>query len=150
MRHIEVHARTTRKTLPEDPVNYLPPPARPAGPDRWICCLAVGPWHHDAVVTVGGRWRDGDRIGHAIAWEAMPESGDPLPWEVLTPPVHGMLWLQGDRVVLRASYVPPAGVVGRLVDLALQPVARRSMLQFVRDVADRLSSSAAPRTSEEA
>lgn len=149
MTRIEVQADCPgRARSLEDPASFLPAPARPSGPDRWSCRLAVGPLRHPAMVTLGPLWRDGELVGRPITWVAAPEPGDPLPWEHLTPSVHGVLSLDGDHVVLRAAYVPPAGIVGRALDLVLGRVARRSMAWFVRDVAGRLCEPAA--TSQEA
>lgn len=118
-----------------EPERFLPPPARPAGPDRWTADLAVGPFHHEAVLTVGPLWRSDGRAGRPIAWQPARRDGDLLPYESLMPVVHGMLVLDGHCLTLRAHYTPAAGRVGRLIDPILRPIARWSIAAFCRDVA---------------
>lgn len=68
MTRIDVSARTTAATPSlSEPERFLPAPARPAGPDRWTSDLTIGPFHHEAVLTVGPMWRSGPRCGRAIA-----------------------------------------------------------------------------------
>lgn len=122
----------------DDPEAFLPTPARPAGPDRWIVDFAVGPLHHEALVEVGPLWRTEGCVGRAVAWVANAEEHDAVPYERLTPRVHGALVLEGDTLALRVVYTPRAGVLGRAVDLALRPVARRSVRWFVDAVAERM------------
>lgn len=130
----------------DDPGAFLPAPARPAGPDRWVVDFAVGPFHHEAVVELGPMWRTEGRVGRSIAWVASAEDHDAMPYERLTPRVHGALLLEGDTLALRADYTPRAGALGRAVDLALRPVARRSVRWFVDAVAARMR---APATAEQ-
>lgn len=130
------------------PEAFLPAPARPAGPDRWIVDFAVGPFHHEAVVELGPVWRTEGRVGRAIAWAAAAEDHDAMPYERLTPRVHGVLGLEGDTLVLRVVYEPRAGVVGRVVDPVLRPVAHRSVRWFVDAVAARMHAQAATGTGE--
>ncbi len=118
-----------------EPEQFLPAPARPAGPDRWVVDLAVGPFHHEAVLTVGSLWRSEGRSGRPVAWEPARRDGDVLPYEAMMPVVHGMLLLDGRRLSLRAHYTPGAGRAGRLIDPILRPIARRSIAAFCRDVA---------------
>lgn len=118
-----------------EPEGFLPAPGRPAGPDRWTVELAVGPFRHEAVLTVGPLWRSDGRTGRPIAWEPARLDRDLLPYESLMPVVHGMLVLEGQCLTLRAHYTPAAGRVGRLIDPILRPIARRSIAAFCRDVA---------------
>lgn len=130
----------------DDPEAFLPAPARPAGPDRWVVNFAIGPFHHEAVVELGPVWRTEGRVGRSIAWAASVEDHDAMPYERLTPPVHGAMVLEGGTVALRADYTPRAGVAGRVVDLVLRPVARRSVRWFIDAVAARMR---APATTEQ-
>lgn len=118
-----------------EPEWFLPAPGRPAGPDRWTVDLAVGPFHHEAVLTIGPLWRSDGRTGRPIAWQPARRDGDLLPYEALMPKVHGMLVLDGQRLALRAHYTPAAGRLGRLIDPVLRPIARRSIDAFCRQVA---------------
>lgn len=129
-----------------EPEGFLPAPRRPAGPDRWTVDLAVGPFHHEAVLTVGPLWRSDGRTGRPIGWEPARRDGDLLPYETVMPVVHGMLVLDGARLVLRVHYTPAAGRAGRLLDPFLRPIARRSIAAFCRDVA-RTINAHAPTTS---
>lgn len=136
MTRIDVSAHTSAATPSlSEPESFLPAPARPAGPDRWVVDLAVGPFHHEAVLTVGSLWRSEGRSGRPIAWEAARRDGDVLPYEAMMPVAHGMLVLDGQRLTLRATYTPAAGRAGRVVDPVLRPIARRSIAAFCRDVA---------------
>lgn len=139
MTRIDVSAQTAA-AVPSlsEPEAFLPPPARPAGPDRWTVDLAVGPFHHEAVLTVGPLWRAGGRSGRSIAWEPAKRDRDLLPYENVMPTVHGVLVLDGRQVSLRAHYTPSGGRAGRLIDPVLRPVARRSIAAFLRDVVDRI------------
>ncbi len=139
MTRIDVSAPITAAAASlSEPEQFLPAPGRPAGPDRWTVDLAVGPFHHEATLTVGSLWRSEDRAGRPIAWEPARRDRDLLPYEAVMPVVHGMLVLEGTRLVLRAHYTPSAGRVGRLIDPFLRPIARRSIAAFCRDVARQI------------
>lgn len=141
MTRIDVHARTTSATPSlDDPEAFLPAPARPAGPDRWIVDLAIGPFRHEAVLTVGPVWRSDMRCGRAIAWEPAVRDHDVLPYESFMPHVHGALVLEGQHLRLRASYTPSGGWFGRIVDPILRPIARRSIRTFLREVEQTIDS----------
>ncbi len=141
MTRIDVSARTTAVAPSlSEPERFLPAPARPAGPDRWTVDLTIGPFHHEAVLTVGPMWRSDTRSGRAIAWEAAVRDHDALPYERLMPHVHGALVLEGQDLRLRAIYTPSGGWIGRLVDPVLRPIARRSVATFLREVARALDS----------
>lgn len=122
----------------DDPEAFLPAPARPAGPDRWVVEFAVGPFHHEALVELGPVWRTEGRVGRAIAWAAAAEDHDAVPYERLTPRVHGAIVLEDGAVALRVTYRPRGGALGRAIDLVLRPVARRSVRWFVDAVATRM------------
>lgn len=135
MTRIDVNAQTTTVAPSlSDPERFLPAPARPAGPDRWIVDLAIGPFHHEAVLTMGPMWRSDTRCGRSIAWEPAVRDHDVLPWESLMPQVHGALVLEDRQLRLRAIYTPSGGWIGRLVDPLLRPIARRSIRTFLREV----------------
>lgn len=123
-----------------EPERFLPGPARPAGPDRWIVDLAIGPFHHEAVLTVGPMWRSDTRCGRAIAWQPAVRDHDVLPYESLMPQVHGALVLEGQHLRLRATYTPSGGWIGRLIDPVLRPLARRSVHTFLREVVHAMDS----------
>ena len=122
----------------DDPEQFLPAPARPAGPDRFVVEFVVGPFRHEGVVTLGPTWRTEGRAGRSVAWTPAVEEQDALPYESLMPDVHGVLVLEGDVVGLHVQYTPAGGVVGRIVDPVLRPVARRSIARFLHDVAARM------------
>lgn len=141
MTRIDVSAQTSAVAPSlSDPERFLPSPARPAGPERWIVDLAIGPFHHEAVLTVGPMWRSDTRSGRSIAWEPAVRDHDVLPYESLMPQVHGALVLEGQHLRLRAIYTPSGGWIGRLVDPILRPLARRSIRAFLRDVAHAMDS----------
>ena len=135
MTQIDVTAAVPATASLADLERFLPPPARPAGPDRWVVEFAVGPFHHEAVVTLGSMWRTDDRTGRSIQWVSNVDDHDTLPYEALMPTVHGMLVREGETVGLHVRYEPAAGVLGRLVDPVLRPAARSSIRGFLYDVA---------------
>lgn len=131
---VSAHLSAAAPSLSE-PERFLPTPARPAGPDRWAVDLTFGPFHHEAVLTVGSLWRSEGRSGRPISWEPARRDADVVPYEAVMPVVHGMLVLDGQYLTLRANYTPAAGRVGRLIDPILRPIARRSIATFCRAVA---------------
>ena len=135
MTQIDVTAAVPASASLADPERFLPSPARPAGPDRWVVEFAVGPFHHEAVVTLGSTWRTDDGIGRSIQWMSNVDDRDTLPYEALMPTVQGMLVLDGETLALHVRYEPAAGVVGRLVDPVLRPLARSSVRDFLHEVA---------------
>lgn len=124
-----------------DPARFLPSPTRPCGPDRWLVPLSVGPFRHEAVVTVGPMWRTDGRTGRSVQWAPAVTEHDVLPYEALMPAVHGVLVLEAGQVHLQVHYSPVAGVLGRVVDVVLRPVARASVARFARDIADAMAAS---------
>lgn len=120
-----------------DPGRFLPDPARPAGPGRWVVEFAFGPFRHDAVVTLGPAWRTPRGVCRAIAWEPAPRDTDTMPWARMMPRVHGELATESGRLHLRVDYDPRVAVLGRVVDVLLRPWARASMRAFVEVVAVR-------------
>lgn len=123
----------------DDPEAFLPAPARPAGPDRWVVTFVVGPFHHEGVVSLGPTWRTEGRVGRSITWAPAADEHDALPYESLMPAVSGVLVLEGDVLGLHVHYTPPAArVVGRVIDPVLRPVAHRSIARFLHDVAARM------------
>ncbi len=122
----------------DDPETFLPAPARPAGPDRWVVGFVVGPFHHEGVVTLGPTWRTEGRTGRSIAWTPASDEHDALPYGSLMPAVQGVLVLEGDTLGLHVQYTPAAGLVGRILDPVLRPAARRSVAHLLHDVAVRM------------
>lgn len=54
----------------DDPERFLPSPARPSGPGRFVVDFAIGAFHHEGVVTLGPTWRTEGRAGRrAVAAE---------------------------------------------------------------------------------
>ena len=139
MTRIDVTATVPAATASlDDPEQFLPAPARPAGPGRFVVDFAVGPFHHEGIVTLGPTWRTDGRAGRSVAWTPAVGEQDALPYESLMPDVQGALVLEGDVLALRVTYTPAGGVVGRVVDPVLRPMARRSVGRFLRDVAARM------------
>lgn len=127
----------------DDPTEFLPDPARPAGPERWAVDFQIGPFHHEGLVTLGPLWRSEDRTGRSIRWSSARDEHDALPYDVLMPAVHGVLVLEDGELGLHVHYTPSAGPLGRATDLALRPVARRSVRRFLRSVAAQFRASTA-------
>ena len=122
----------------DDPELFLPAPARPAGPGRYVVEFTVGPFRHEGVVTLGPTWRTEGRAGRSVAWVPVVDDQDALPYERLVPDVQGVLVLEGDQLALHVQYTPAGGVLGRMVDPVLRPVARRSAARFLDDIAARM------------
>ena len=101
--------------------------------------LPLGPWHHDAKVRLGDLWEDGGHVGRTISWHAVPRDHDVLPYERLFPTVAGEVVVVDDTVEIRAAYEPPAGVIGRVLDLAGRRLARRAVQQMAREIAGALA-----------
>lgn len=140
MTHVQAHARMARAVRPPaDAGRWLPEPHRRAGADQWTVALPLGPWHHDAKVRLGGLWKDDQGVGRTISWHAVPRDHDVLPYERLFPPVAGEVVVVDDTVEIRASYDPPAGAVGRVLDLVGRRFARRAVQQMAREIAGALS-----------
>ena len=139
MTRIDVSATVPVATASlDDPETFLPRPARPAGPDRWVVEFVVGPFRHEGVVTLGPTWRSDGRTGRSIAWAPATDDHDALPYATLMPSVQGVLVLEGSDVGLHVQYTPAAGLAGRVLDPALRPLARRSVAHFLHDVARRM------------
>lgn len=122
----------------DDPEAFLPAPARPTGPDRWVVDFAVGPFHHEGIITLGPIWRTKGRVGRSVSWAATTDDHDALPYDRLMPTVRGVLVLEDDVLGLHVRYEPAAGPLGRVVDPVLRPMARRSVARFLDHVAARL------------
>ncbi len=122
----------------DDPEHFLPAPARPAGPGRFVVDFAVGPFHHEGVVTLGPTWRTEGRAGRSIAWAPAADEQDALPYESLMPDVQGVLVLEGEVLGLHVRYTPAGGFAGRLLDPLLRPLARRSVAHLLHDIAARM------------
>lgn len=135
MTEIDVTAQVPVATASlADPEAFLPPPARPAGPGRWVVDFSVGPFHHEALVTLGPMWRSAGRSGRAIQWSPTVDDHDALPYRSLMPSVAGELLLEDGTVGLHVHYTPAIGVLGRLVDPLLRPFARQSVTRFLHEV----------------
>lgn len=141
MTQIDVTAAVPATATLADPEVFLPAPARPAGPWRWLVDFVVGPMRHRGLVTLGPVWRTDGREGRSIRWSPARDAHDALPYDALMPEVHGVLVLEEGELGLHVHYTPGAGVVGRGLDVLLRPVARASIRRFVRDVARRLQGS---------
>ena len=140
MTHVQAHARLARAVRPPaDAERWLPEPHRRSGADQWTVALPLGPWRHDAKVRLGDLWEDGRGVGRPISWHAVPRDHDVLPYERLFPPVVGEVVVVGDTVEIRVTYDPPAGAVGRALDLVGCRVARRAVRQMAREIARTLS-----------
>lgn len=146
MTQIDVTAVVPAAASLSDPHTFMPPPARPSGPHRWMVDFTVGPLRHRGLVTLGPVWRKDGREGRSIRWVSARDVHDALPYESLMPEVHGVLVLEDGRLGLHVHYTPGAGVLGRCIDLALRPVARSSVRRFAREVARRLRAAAPVRT----
>lgn len=140
MTHVQARTRMARPVQPPaDAECWLPEPQRRSGADQWIVALPLGPWHHDAKVRMGRLWHDHREAGRTIAWHVVPRDHDVLPYERLFPPVAGEVVVVDDTVRIRASYDPPAGMVGRALDLVGRRFARRAVQQMAREIARALS-----------
>lgn len=148
MTHVQGRARLPRAVEPPaDAASWLPEPRRRSGADQWTVALPLGPWHHDAKVRLGDPWHGEDGVGRTIAWHVVPHPHDVLPYERLFPAVAGEVVVTGDVVEIRASYEPPAGWVGRGVDLVARRFARAAVRQMAREIAGALAE--APATDRE-
>lgn len=127
-----------------DPERFLPPPARPAGPGRWAVEFTVGPFRHEALVSLGPMWRSDSRTGRAIRWAPYVDEHDALPYESLMPSVHGVLVLEEGVVGLHVQYTPAAGVLGRGIDMVLRRFAKASVSRFLHGVAQAMHDDAVP------
>lgn len=144
MTHVQATAGLPRSVEPPvDPELWLPEPRRRSGSDQWTVALPLGPWHHDARVRLGRLWHDGDEVGRTISWHVVPRAHDVLPYERLFPPVMGEVVVLEDTVRIRASYEPPAGIVGRTLDVVGRRVARRAVHQMAQEIARALAAHAA-------
>lgn len=140
MTHVQGRARLPHPVEPPvEAASWLPEPHRRAGADQWTVALPLGPWHHDAKVRLGGLWRGEDAVGRTIAWHVDPRAHDVLPYERLFPAVAGEVVVTGDVVEIRASYDPPAGWVGRAVDLVARRFARAAVRQMAQEITGALA-----------
>jgi hypothetical protein len=121
--------------LVSDPSGWLPAPARPNGAGKWIVTLHLGRLSRSTLLELGPVWTDGTRTGRSVQWQTVREQGDTLPFEVLLPPFRGGLVADGDSLQLRGRYTPPAGAVGRTLDLLFGRLARRSLHRLLDDIA---------------
>lgn len=129
----QVPDAATLMTAP--PVVWLPPPARPAGPNRWAVDLRLGRLRRAVVVELGPVWNDGERLGRPLSWHTDPEDGDVLPYELLLPIFRGTLVaVAADEVVLDGRYDPPFRAFGRAADGLLRRLAERTVRHFLEDV----------------
>ena len=143
MTHVQAQARLAQAVDPPvEPSCWLPEPHRRSGKDQWTVALPLGPWHHDAKVRLGSLWQDDRGAGRTISWHVVPRDHDVLPYERLFPPVAGEVVVVDDVVQIRASYDPPAGVVGRALDVVGRRFARGAVQQMAREIAGALSSRA--------
>ena len=136
-------ATAVRTRFVDSPGSWLPPPARPAGPSRWLVDLHAGLVTHPAVCTVGAPWHRDGLCWRRLRWEPADDE-DRARTRTRLPRLEGELGLDTSRVparlVLRAGYVPPGGVLGGTADLlALRLVARLTARRFLADVAARLA-----------
>lgn len=139
MTHVRAIARLPRAVVPPaEAEEWLPEPHRRSGVDQWTVALPLGPWHHDAKVRLGHAWVDDAGTSRPIAWHPTPRGHDVLPYERLFPPVCGEVVVSGDVVEIRAGYDPPAGPVGRAIDLVARGLARRAVRQMAREIAGAL------------
>lgn len=141
MTQIDVTAPVPTSASLAEPESFLPAPARPSGPYRWRVDFTVGPFHHPGLVTLGPVWRTEERQGRPIRWTSARDEHDALPYESLVPEVHGVLVVDDGELGLHVHYTPGAGVLGRVLDLVLRPLARTSIRRFHREVARRLNGS---------
>jgi hypothetical protein len=127
-----------------DPVDWLPGPARPAGPGRWRVTLHAGPARRDVIVEVAAPWSFPDAVTRFVHWWAEGDDPGVDARSRLLPEFNGRVSLRhdGDEVVLDVWgwYEPPVGVVGAVFDVAgLRQVAHASLRWFARTVAEQLT-----------
>ena len=125
---------------PSDPAGWLPEPQRRVGARQWRVALPFGPWHHDAVVHLGDAWHDEEGTARSISWRSAVHDHDALPYERLVPPAHGevLVSIHG-HVEVRATSEPPAGPLGRLLDLVMRRIAHQAVRQLATEIASALA-----------
>lgn len=134
-----------------DPKRWLPR-ARHVGPDQWRIPVHGCRLRRPVVVTLGTPWEVGRCTWRSIAWEPVAHESDAVPIEHLLPSLQGELGLDvrddgAMTMVLSASYEPPGGALGALLDYtALHRVARTTLRRFLADVSAGLTAEALLRT----
>lgn len=130
----------------DDPARWLPG-ARRDGPDCYTIVLRAGAFTHTVRAKVGAPWCAGATRWRTLAWDSIPEEGDPRAVDRLLPALDGELGLhtQSGRLtlLLDGRYRPPGGTVGDAVDsVALHRVARTTVERFLEEVTARRAGAA--------
>jgi len=137
---LDVHLATPHAHgISDDPVSWLPAPARPAGNQQWSTTLRVGPLHRLVTVSIGPLVRDGDRQIRLIRWVPGERPGDILPFEVLLPSFTGELVAEPDGLQLVGTYAPPAAWFGRVADVALRNAAVHTANDLLHDIVEEMA-----------
>ncbi len=146
--HIGGDPPTVARRFAGDPQGWLPAPARWRGESAWTVALEAGPVTRTVVCRVGPTWSVGGERWRSLVWTPAPGRQDVLPVHRALPALTGELGLvehEGDcSLLLRATYRPPAGALGRGLDaLALHQLARHTAVRFLAAVGEALTATGA-------
>lgn len=127
--------------------DWLPAPARPAGPDAWVITIGVSRLQRRVTVAVGDPWRVEHAIWRALIWTPMSEQDDLVPLEGRLPGFAGEIGLHVPEdgppgLMLDGRYTPPGGLAGQVADrVLLHRVATRTARRLLTEIAARLGPS---------
>lgn len=143
--HVDGDRRPLREAFAGDPGRWLPPPALPAGPDRWTVTLRAGVLQRLVTCEVGPARGEPSACWRHVLWDpswAVGVSADGA-GRLALPRLEAELGLvapestgTGGELTLSGSYVPPYGVLGLAADVAaLHHLAAETARSFLADLA---------------